>query len=150
MSTQNLSAAKGTTLKIGSPAKAVAHLKSIGSPQQTKETIEVTALDSEGNYREYIPGYRDGGEITFSGYFDFKDEGQKAIRDAYDAEEAEDFKIVYPKRIGAEWDFKGVVTSYNFPADEGGAIGFEFTVKVSGKPVLSASDAELGDITVVG
>lgn len=139
MSTQNLSAAKGTTLEIGSPAKAVAHLKSIGSPQQTQETIDVTALDSEGNYREYIPGYRDGGEITFSGYFDFKDEGQKAIRDAYNAGEAVAFKVIYPERIGAEWHFNGIVISYNIPSDEGEAIGFEFTVKVSGPPSLVAS-----------
>lgn len=143
MSTENLSAAKGTTLEIGSPAVAIAHLKNIESPNQTKETIEVTALDSDGNYREYIPGYRDGGEISVTGYFDFKDAGQKAVREAYDAEEAFDFVIRYPARIGAEWRFKGIVTGYRIVSEEGDAITIEITIKISGKPVLVASSGGL-------
>lgn len=141
MSTKNISAAHGTTLEIGDPAVAVAHLKSIGSPEQSKETIDVTALDSEGNYREYIDSYRDAGELSVSGFFDFRDEGQKAIRDAYDAEGAIPFVIRYPKVISAEWHFNGIVTSYKITSEEGDAIGFDATIKLSGKPTLIASSA---------
>ena len=129
----------GTTLEIGSPAVAVASLSNIGSPKQTREAIDVTTLDTEGGYREYIDGYRDGGEFTVSGYFIYSDPGQKAIIAAFEAEGTQHFCIKFPAAVGAKWEFDGVVTGYEITSEVGNAIGFTATIKVSGKPVMSAT-----------
>lgn len=134
----------GTTLEIGSPAVAVAKLSNIGSPKQTREAIDVTTLDSDNDgYREYIDGYRDGGEFNVSGYFIFTDPGQKAIIAAFEEEGVKHCCIKFPKSVGAKWEFDAVVTGYEITSEVGNAIGFTATFKVSGKPVLSAlTDAE--------
>lgn len=128
----------GTKLKIGTGANAVAigQLTSISSPSMSQETIDVTTLDSDGEYREFIGSFKDGGEVSASGFFDPQDEGQAAVYDALEASTTEDFEIVFPAAMGASWKFKGVVTAYSTSAELEDAISFEITIKVSGKPTL--------------
>lgn len=136
-------AATGTKLKIGGTnPKAVAHVSSIGGPNQSKESIDVTALDSASGYREFIDGFKDGGEVSVQGFFDYADDGQKAVYSAFDGEGVEDFVIEFPTRIGAKWAFKGVITAFEITSEVGNAVGFTTTIKVSGKPVLSALEDE--------
>lgn len=56
------SGAEETNLVIG-------NLTSIGEVGADADEIDVTTLDSTGGYREYIPGFKDAGEIALSGYF---------------------------------------------------------------------------------
>lgn len=132
--------AQGTTIEIGSPAVAVARVKSIGGPKQSRESIDVTTLDSTGGYREFIGGFRDGGEVSVSGFFIYSDGGQKAVIAAFDSEEAQAFKVKFPKDVGAQWSFDGVVIDYEVGSEVGDAITFSATIKVSGKPVLEDLD----------
>lgn len=131
--------ALGTKLKIGETvsAKVIGELTSISSPSMSAETIDVTTLDSEGEYREFIGGFKDGGEVSASGYFNPQDAGQAAVYAALESGETTPFAIEFPAALGAKWEFKGVVTSYQTNADLEEAIGFEITIKVSGKPVLN-------------
>lgn len=147
-----VSSATGTKLKIGpeDTPKAVARISNISGPNQSKESIDVTSLDSSSGYREFIDGFKDGGEVSLSGFFDYDDLGQRAVYAAFDTEGVERFVIEFPQRIGAKWTFSGVVTAFETTSEVGNAIGFNATIKVSGKPVLSASGSELGDIQVVG
>jgi hypothetical protein len=54
----------GTVFKRG--AVAIAEITSISGPNLTRGTIDVTNLDSTNGYREFIAGFRDGGEVTLS------------------------------------------------------------------------------------
>jgi hypothetical protein len=101
--------ALGTTLAIGSTT--VGGLTSISGVELSAETIDVTTLDSTGGYREFIGGFKVGGDeeecvITFSN--------------------------------GATWTFDGVITGFSTSADLEDAIGFSMTIKVSGQPVFAA------------
>lgn len=133
--------ALGTKLKIGTStaAKAIGFLTSISSPSMSQETIDVTTLDSAGEYREFIGGFKDGGEVSASGFFNPQDEGQAAVYTALENSTTEDFAIEFPAAMNAKWTFKGVVTAYNTTAELEEAIGFEITIKVSGKPQLVIS-----------
>lgn len=128
--------ALGTKLLIGDPGVPVGLLTSISSPSMTQETIDVTTLESEGEYREFIGGFKDGGEVTASGYFKPSDPGQAAVYAALEASTVEDFEIQFPEAMGASWKFKGVVTVFQTTAELEEAVGFEITIKVSGKPTL--------------
>jgi len=103
----------------------------------SQETIDVTTLDSAGEYREFIGGFKDGGEVSFSGFFNPQDDGQAAVYAALESSADEDFTIEFPAALGAKWSFKGVVTAYQTTAELEEAIGFEGTIKVSGKPTLT-------------
>lgn len=129
-------AAKGTALKIGT--QAVGSLSKIGGASKTADTIDVTTLDSADGYKEYIPGWKDGGEVSLSGFFDYSDEGQKALETAFDSSEKKDFTITFPTAAACKWTFSGYVTALETSADLGDALAFSATIKITGKPSLAA------------
>ena len=59
----------------GSSWENIAEINSITGPNKSRDTIDVTSLDSTGGYREFIGGFRDGGSVTLPMNF---------TRDTYD------------------------------------------------------------------
>jgi predicted secreted protein len=132
--------ALGTTLSKGTTTPvAIGGLTSIDGIEITVDTIDVTNLSSTGGYREFIGGFKDGGEVPIEGFFNPDTaSGQVALQTSLDNGLAEDYKITFPTTPEAEWGFKGVVTAFKVGgADVDGTIGFSATIKVSGKPVLT-------------
>lgn len=129
-------AAKGTTFKLGNTP--IGSLKSIGGIALSADTIDVTTLDNEDGYKEFIGGMKDGGEISLEGFFDYGDDGQKALYDAFESGGVEEATIEFPAEMKCNWQLNGVVTAYETSADLSDAVTFSCTVKVSGKPKLVA------------
>jgi predicted secreted protein len=140
----------GTKIKIG--LNFIAGLTSISAPEKTADTLDTTTLDSDGGYRTFIGGFKDGGEVSISGYFDPSDLGQAALDTAFEAGDVTDFEIIFPSALGATWSFNGVVTSYNGGNSElEELIAFEATIKVSGKPTLAqTASAGLSALSLTG
>ena len=129
--------ALGTTISKGTVPVLIGGLTSIGGIEITSETIDVTTLDSVGGYKEFIGGFKDGGEVAIEGFFDHAAVGQIAMQTSLDDGLAEDYKISLPTTPPWEWAFKGVVTGFKVgDVDVDGTINFGSTIKVSGKPVL--------------
>ncbi len=125
----------GTVLKMDT--KKVAGLTQIGGLELSADTIDVTTLDSDGGYKEFIAGFKDAGDVPISGFFDPSTEGgQKDIYDAFESGAVTAFSIDFPASLKAKWTFKGVVTGFKTNIDLDGPITFEGTIKVSGKPTL--------------
>ena len=143
-------AAMGTQLKIASAA--VAKLTSISGLELSADTIDVTALDSTGGYREFIAGMKDAGEVSISGFFNPADtNGQKALYDAFIAGTVLDLTILFPSSLGAQWDFDGVVVGFSTGAELEDAVTFEATIKVSGAPTLATTaSADLTGLAMAG
>ena len=132
----------GTKLKMGKDEQAttVAGLKSIGGLDLSADTIDVTTLDSEDGYREFIGGFKDAGEVPISGNFDpSTGKGQKEMYDAFESGEVQDFVIEFPASLKAKWEFKGIVIGFSTTTDLEDPLAFEGTIKVSGKPTLSVT-----------
>lgn len=127
--------------KFNIDAQAVGGLSSIGGIEVSSETTDVTALDNVSGYKEYLGGFKDGGEVPLEGFLDGVDEGQEAMYAAMEDQEEHDFSIVFPTAIGKTWKFKGVVTKFATSAAVGDAVKFSSSVKVSGKPTLAATEA---------
>ncbi len=140
----------GTKLLIN--ANEVMGLTSIGGLSLTAETMDKTTLSSTGAYREFMGGFKDGGEVPVSGYFEPSDtNGQNALYNAFESGATTPFQIVFPATMGASWVFNGVVTGFSTSADLEDIIGFEATIKVSGKPTLGFTvSAGLSGLTMSG
>lgn len=124
----------GTKIKVG--LNYIGGLTSIGAPTRTAETLDKTTLDSPGGYREFTGGFKDGGEVAISGYFEPGDAGQTDLDDIFEAGSTELFEIIYPPDLGAGYSFMGVVTAItagNAELEE--LLGFEATIKVSGPAI---------------
>lgn len=118
----------------------VGSLTSINAPELTSETTDVTALDNADGYKEFLGGFKDGGEVSLEGFFDGDNEGQTAMHAAFEDPELHDCRIVFPDAIGKTWNFKGVITKFNAGnAAINDALKFSAGVKVSGKPSLDAT-----------
>lgn len=116
--------------------KAVGGLSSIGGVEVSSDTTEVTALDNTSGYKEFVGGFKDGGDVPLEGFLDGADDGQDAMYAALEDQEEHDFTIVFPAAIGKTWTFKGVVTKFATSAAVSDAIKFSAAIKVTGKPTL--------------
>lgn len=127
--------------KFNIDEKTVGGLSSIGGVEVSAETTDVTALDNTSGYKEYLGGFKDGGEVPLEGFLDGADQGQEQMYAALEDQQEHSFSIVFPEAIGKTWSFKGIVTKFATSAAVGDAVKFSASVKVSGKPTLAKSAA---------
>ena len=127
----------GTGLKVNN--KAVGGLTSIDGVSISGDEIEVTDLGNSTGYRDYLQGFKDGGEVTLSGFLDGADEGQSEIYSLLDSGSTTTVLIIFPAAIGKTWTLTAFVKEFTTGVDVDNAITFDVTLRVSGKPVLAAS-----------
>ena len=131
------SRALGTTLNVNS--KAVGGLTTINGIEINAETVDLTSLDNSTGYREKEPGFKDGGEVTVSGFLDGSDAGQTEMYTLLESGATTTCTIVFPSKIGKTWTFTAGVSRFVTGAELEGGVTFEATLLVSGQPVLAAS-----------
>lgn len=135
----------GTQLKRDSDGAGnfvkVANINDLNGPEREREAIEFTAHDSPDQYREFGKGLKDGGEVTFTLNYDPALASHEALDDDFEEKDNRDYQIVLLPGDADEhtWDFNGLITSLGdaFPVDD--RMERDVTIKVSGKPVLSAT-----------
>ncbi len=128
----------GTTITKG--GVNIGSLTKISSPEKSVDSVEVTTLDVADGYKRFIPGMKDGGEVTVSGYFDSADAGQSALDTAFEAGSEDTYVITFPATIGATFSFSAIITKYNAgEANLEDPLSFELTLKVVGKPTLAVT-----------
>ncbi len=120
----------------------VGGLTSIGGIELSAETIDVTDLGNMSGYREKLAGFKDGGEVSASGFMDGDDDGQDTCYQLFESGNHVPCKIVFPAKIGKQWKFNAVVTKFSTSADLEDAVKFDITLAVSGKPSLTVPDDE--------
>lgn len=125
----------GTKFKIDE--SAVGGLTSIGGVEISAETTDVTALDNSTGYKEYLGGFKDGGEVPLEGFLDGEDAGQDAMYAAMEDQEIHQFSIIFPAAIGKTWTFPGVVTKFATSVAVNDGVKYSASVKVTGKPTLA-------------
>ena len=127
----------GTQLIIN--GKAIGGLTSIAGIEVSAETVDVTDLANADGYREKLPGFKDAGEVTASGYLDGEDEGQDECYTLLASGDVVECSIVFPNKIGKTWTFNAGITKFTTGASLEDAVTFEIALAVSGKPELAAT-----------
>lgn len=137
---------KGTG--TGSPEDFVTILgiKSISGPSITRDTHDTTVMTSPGGWREFIGGLKDGGEVSFTANWLPRDTTQTDLAEEFDKDSCEsrsNWRIVVPACPGEPevyLEFAGVLTGQNIEIPMDDLMGFEGTIKVSGRPTLIIED----------
>lgn len=117
----------------------IANLTSIGEIGVESEEIDATDLDSPDNYKEFIAGSKDAGEVSLAG--NIKDEAnvEKMLALA-ESQSIEEWVVTYPS--GAKWTFKGFVKSFkDGEKTPDGLATFSAAIRVSGKPTYTKATA---------
>ena len=130
----------------------VARLLNISPPEVTRDDMDVTDHDSPDGYKEYIPGLKDGGEVSIEGHLIPTDDTQKGLLAAVDINEPEPWTIEFPTVPKLRITFDGYVKSYKVgdaPVDD--VMKFTAVIKVTGKPGIVTDDSEgLSALKVTG
>lgn len=130
----------GTTLtktQSGSETEdlLIAHLTSIGEIGLESEEIDTTTLDSPDEYKEFIAGNKDGGEIELGGNIVDESAAAKLLALA-DSRSLETYTVGYPS--GATWEFTAFVKSFkDGEKTPDGLATFTAALRVSGKPTYT-------------
>ena len=130
----------GTTLtktKSGSETEdlKIANLTSIGEIGVESEEIDATDLDSPNNYKEFIAGSKDAGEVSLAGNIKDETNVEKMLALA-ESQSLESWTVTYPS--GATWAFTGFVKSFkDGEKTPDGLATFSATIRISGKPVYT-------------
>ena len=126
--------ANKTTLKVGS---AIAELTAVDFTGMTLDMIDVSSMDSPGQFREYVAGMKDGGEISIEGNFTTATAANVLVNLLSAGTKTTGATIVYPTSPVATLTFDCFVTAYEVTAPFDGKIGFSGTLKVTGKPIFT-------------
>ena len=130
--TKTKSGSEGTDLKI-------ANLTSIGEIGVESEEIDATDLDSPNNYKEFIAGSKDAGEVSLAGNIKDESNVEKMLALA-ESQSMEEWVVTYPS--GATWTFSGFVKSFkDGEKTPDGLATFSATIRVSGKPEYKKATA---------
>lgn len=137
----------GTLLKRGDGVPAteafetIASVSDLSGPSRSRETIDVTAHDSPDKYREFLAGLKDGGEVTATINFNPADTTHTQLDADFEDGVTRNWQIILLEGSADEhtWAIAGFVTAVgdSYPIDD--KMEREVTIKVSGKPVLSAT-----------
>ena len=120
-------------IKDGATYDYVAEVTSITPPGMSRDTVDVTHLESPDKFKEYIAGLADGGDASIS--LNYKPAASDALVAAFIAETG-DFRVLFPDG-DTFLDFAGIVTEWS-PGEltSDGAMSCTFSVKATGPVTL--------------
>lgn len=129
----------GTELQRGDGAgtevfTAIANVTSIKGPELSRETIDVTAHNSDDAWMEFVGGLKDGGEVSCDINYD------PALHDVlagdFDDVDPRNYKLAFPVTPAVVWSFTAILTEFSSEAPYDDKLAASLTFKVSGKPTI--------------
>lgn len=110
----------------------VAEPKSISGPGLSRDTVDVTHMNSPDRWREFIAGLRDAGEVTVECSFDPDGTDVTNWLADFSSDTPGYYKIVFPD--ATEWGFPALITSFETSDPNDGEMTASVTYKITGKP----------------
>lgn len=135
MAASTAESATGTTFTWNSVA--IAEVNSVGDLDLTSDDIDVTHYGSDDEYKEYIAGMKDGGEVTITGNLLSGDAGQASLISDFNAGTKRTGLITLPNADASTWSFTAYVKSFKHMMPINDKLGFEAVLKISGKPTFT-------------
>jgi predicted secreted protein len=111
----------------------------LSGPTKARDAIEVTAHDSPNQYREFVKGLKDGGEVSLTLNYDPGALTHQHLDADFEEDNPRFYRIVVLPGEANEWtwEFSGIITKLedSFPIDD--RMERAVTLKVTGKPTLT-------------
>jgi len=126
--TTNAFSGVGTLFKRG--VQSVAEINSISGPNMSRGTIDVTSLDSTGGYREFIGGFRDGGEVSLDCNWSLE-EWSEWLED-FESDDLGSYSITLANTEETEIAFSGICTALGMAVPMDDKVTNTVTLKISG------------------
>jgi len=124
--------------------EAIAEITKISPQSNKQDTVDVTTLSSVGNYREFIAGWKDAGELQIEGNFVAGDTtGQQMLFADFEAGSVSSYVLTFPTAITATLAFEALVTEFGIGGFAvGDKVPFSATLKISGAATLAIGTSD--------
>lgn len=119
-----------------STADELGDLTNISGPTMSAEEIDVSSHDTTSDYREFVSGFLDAGEMSLEGNLR-SGGGAEDLVDAFNDREERNFEVIFPTTDDLKWAFKGYVNGVETGAPFDGKADFSASVRITGAPTLS-------------
>lgn len=113
---------------------SVGEVLSISLPSLSKDTVDATHMESADAFREYIPGLKDGGEVSVEVNLVPGSATTTAALADFASDVVGYYKIIFPD--DTEWAFAAICTGFEGEAPLDDKMTATFTYKVTGKPAF--------------
>jgi len=120
----------------GSAWVNIAEINSISGPSMSRDTIDVTSLDSVGGYREFIGGFRDSGTLQLSMNFSRSTFG--TMKTDFESDTSQNYEIVLPDAENTTLVFVGLVTELPLEITADDKITSSVTLKITGQVTVNS------------
>lgn len=120
----------------GSAWVNIAEVNSISGPSMSRETIDVTSLDSIGGYREFIAGFRDAGTIQLA--MNFTRDTIDTMKDDFESDTNQNYEIVLPDTENTTLEFVGLVTELPLEIPPDDKVTMTVTIKITGQVTVNS------------
>ena len=132
----------GTELRRGDGAdpevfEPIGNVGTFSGPNSERETYDVTAHDSPSNFREFIGGLIDGGEVSVECHYD-----PDKHDDIYgDFKNPDPINYEMESPVGEVWAFSALLTGFEREMPVDGQMAATLTLQVSGEPTITPAPA---------
>ena len=125
----------------------IAEINSITGPGMSRDTIDVTSLDSTGGYREFITGFRNAGTITLA--MNFTRDTYETMLNDFESNVLQNYEIYLPDVEHTSLEFQGLVTELplSIPADD--KITADVTIQISGQVIINSGSGSGVDTSLL-
>ena len=114
----------------------IAEVTQIDGPTSSRETIDVTSLDTTGGYREYIPSFRDGGTVTLS--MNFTRATYDLMKADFEDDAVHNYEILFTDDSSTSIEFQGYVTEIPVSVSTDDKVTSNTTIKVTGQVTVNS------------
>lgn len=139
MAASNADIGYGARFGIGATPTYVAEVVSITPPGMTRDTVDVTHLESDNMFKEYVGALKDAGEASITVNYIPAVAASDALLTAFNTDASQSFTILFPGGT-VKLTFTGIVTGYEIGdvvADD--KMSATFTVKATGAVTLASA-----------
>jgi len=114
----------------------LAEINSITGPGMSRDTIDVTSLDSTGGYREFITGFRNAGTIALA--MNFTRASYDLMKADFESNDAVNYEIMLSDAENTSFEFEGLVTELplTIPADD--KMTADVTIQITGEVTINS------------
>lgn len=116
----------------------IAEIRSITGPSMTRNAIDTTTLNTEGGYRTFITGFRNPGTIALS--MNYTRAGYEALKDDFESDDLQNYRIVLPDDDETVLEFEGIVTEIPLTIPED-LIAVDTVIQISGQVDLYSNSS---------
>ena len=120
----------------GTSWQTIANVVSIDGPTMTRDTVDVTNLDSILGYKEFLGGLRDGGSISLT--MQFQRTCFNYLKTDFENSNTVNYEIVLPDTDKTSFEFKGLVTNLGISVAVSDSVKANVTIKISSKVTVNS------------